>query len=170
MLFNLHGSSITHKNLGNWTPQKFTTICPVGMWWDMRNVTTLHDTQFIYFNCHHSKASKNPHAGFPLNWYIGSLALLLHWSNVRRHSLKPPVRPKQWATKVRHKTIYHRVLSPPTPGEEVWLGQQDNINYIHAKVQVLSCHGSRDLRWKFGNCVKWSLFSHPITWNDYHIA
>ena len=129
----------------------------------MRNVTTLHDTQFIYFNCHHSKASKNSHAGFPLNWYIGSLDLLLHWSNVRRHSLKPPVRPKQWATKVRHKAIYHRMLSPPTPGEEVWLGQQDNINYIHAKVQVLSCHGSRYLRWKFGNCVKWSLFSHPIT-------
>ena len=37
---------------------------------------------------------------------------------------------------------------------------------IHAKVEVHSCYGSRDINiliWKFGNSTKWSLFSDPIS-------
>ena len=107
-----------------------------------------------------------------LAWFISSLDLLLHRSNVRSLS-KPPVlsgEPPKWGIKRRFSNAID-VRGRPThtgsgrgpqlaPSVDGWLKN------IHARFEVHSCYGSRDisvLKWKFGNSAKWSLFSDPVT-------
>ena len=108
-----------------------------------------------------------------LAWFISSLDLLLHRSNVRSLS-KPPVlsgEPPKWGIKRRFSNAID-VRGRPThtgsgrgpqlaPSVDGWLKN------IHARFEVHSCYGSRDisvLKWKFGKCAEWSLFSYPVTY------
>ena len=85
----------------------------------------------------------------------------LHRSNVRSYS-KPPVLSSElpnWGKKQRRLMC---LLTPPTPEmRATWNSLQVLLagwwKSIHAKAQVHSCYGSRDIRvekWKFRKCTK----------------
>ena len=92
-------------------------------------------------------------------------------SQIQRYKLQQASCPEWWAAKERHKmAIFERTRSP-LPHRKGWgseflasvAGWWKNI---HARFEVHSCYGSRDisvLKWKFGKCAKWSLFSYPVT-------
>ena len=106
-----------------------------------------------------------------LAWFISSLDLLLHRSNVRSLS-KPPVpsgEPPKWGIKWRFLNVIDAHARPAHTGS----GRDSRfavgwLKNIHARFEVHSCFGSRDisvLKWKFGNSEKCSLFSDPVTYN-----
>ena len=105
-------------------------------------------------------------------WFVGSLDLLLHRSNVRSYS-NPPVSSgelskwgiKRWfsnAIDVLARYAHTGSGRSPLFAASV-VGWWKNI---HTRFEVHSCYGSRDisvLKQKFGNSAKWSLFSDPVT-------
>ena len=105
-------------------------------------------------------------------WFVSSLGLLLHRSNVRSLS-KPPVLsgelPK-WGIKRRFSNAIDARARPAHTGSgrgprfaASVVGWWKNI---HARFEVHSCYGSRDisvLKQKFGKCAKCPLFSNPVT-------
>ena len=136
----------------------------------MRKGSTLHKTWFFLAlsNCHHSKSSRPP---FPLIWFLCNLDLLFHKSNIRNYS-KPPV-PSGELSKRSIKWRFLNminVLSPHPHRKWAGLGILSVAGWwknIHARFEVHSCNGSRDisiLKWKFRKCAKWSLFSYPVTY------
>ena len=105
-------------------------------------------------------------------WFIGSLGLLLHRSNVRSYS-KPPVpsgEPPKWGIKRRFSNAIDALARPAHTGcgrgSRFAASVAGWCKNIHARFEVHSCYGSRDisvLKWKFGKCAKWSLLSYPVT-------
>ena len=108
-----------------------------------------------------------------LTWFVGSLGLLLHRSNVRRLG-KPPVpsgEPPKWGIKRRFSNVIDARARPAHTGN----GQGSQLvasvagwwNNIHAKFEIHSCYGSRDIKvWicKFRKCAIRSLFSYATTY------
>ena len=106
-----------------------------------------------------------------LAWSISSLGLLLHRSNIRSHS-KPSVlsgEPPKWGIKRRFSNAINTLALPAHPGS----GRGSQLvasvtgwwKNIHARFDVHICYSFRDisiLKWKFGKCAKWSLFSYPV--------
>ena len=111
-----------------------------------------------------------------LAWFVSSLGLLLHRSNVRSLS-KPPVQssepPKQGIKRRFSNAIDVRARPAHTGngrGSRFAAGVVGWWKNIHARFEVHSCYGSRDinvLKWKFGKCAIWSLFSYPVTYYNY---
>ena len=107
-----------------------------------------------------------------LTWFLSSLGLLRHRSNVRSYS-KPPVpsgeRPKRGIKRWFSNEINAHARLAHTGrglGSEFLASVTGWWKNIHARFEVHSCYGSRDisvLKWKFGKCAKWSLFSYPVT-------
>ena len=110
-----------------------------------------------------------------LTWFLSSLGLLLHRSNIRSYS-KPPVPssepPKRGIKRWFSNTIDVRAHPTHTGrgwGSEFLASVAGWWKNIHAWFEVHSCYGSRDisvLKWKFGKCAKWSLFSYPVTYDS----
>ena len=108
-----------------------------------------------------------------LAWFVSSLGLLLHRSNVRSPS-KPPVQssePPKQGIKRRFSNAIDARARPAHTGN--WRGSwfaASRVGWwknIHARFEVHSCYGFRDinvLKWKFGKCAIWSLFSYPVTY------
>ena len=126
---------------------------------------------FCHFsNCHQFKASSSR---LP-TWFVGSFGLLLHRSNVRSYS-KPPVpsgEPPKWGIKRRFSNEIDAAARPAHTGcgrgSRFAASVAGWCKNIHARFEVHSCYGSRDisvLKWKFGKCAKWSLFSYPVTYD-----
>ena len=106
-------------------------------------------------------------------WFVGSLGLLLHRSNVRSLG-KPPVssgEPSKQGIKRRFSNAIDTRARPAHTGS----GRGSQLvasvarwwNNIHAKFEVHSCCGSKDINvWicKFGKCAIRSLFSYPTTY------
>ena len=108
-----------------------------------------------------------------LTWFIGSIGLLLHRSNVKSYSKAsvPSGEPPKWGIKRRFSNAIDAAARPAHTGNgrgsEFLASVAGWWKNIHTKVQVHSCYGSRDisvLKWKFGNSAKWSLFSDPVTY------
>ena len=137
----------------------------------MRKGTTPRKTHFLpFFKLSPFQGLKSPRLP---TWFIGSLGLLLHRSNVRGYS-KPPVpsgEPPNWGIKPRFSNAIDVVARSAYTG----CGRGSRFaatvagwcKNILTRFEVPSCYGSRDisvLKWKFGNCAKWSLFSYPVTY------
>ena len=107
-------------------------------------------------------------------WFVSSLDLLLHRSNVRTLR-KPPVpsgEPPKRNIKRRFSNVSDVAARPAHTGSG-WgprfaasvAGWWKNI---HTRFEVCSCYGSRDIsvsKPKFGKCAKCPLFSNPVTYN-----
>jgi hypothetical protein len=142
--------------------------CREHLWLDMRKGTTSRKTRFSA--TFQIVTIQEPWAF--LAWFISSLGLLLHRSNVRSCS-KPPVPsgelPKR-GIKRRFSNAIDALARPSHTGNgrgsEFAASVVGWWKNIHARFQVHSCYGSRDinvLKQKFGKCAKWSLFSYPVT-------
>ena len=111
--------------------------------------------------------------GFRLDFF-SSLGLLLHRSNVRTLS-KPPVpsgEPPKRGIKRRFSNAIDAAARPAHTGSGRGPRFAASVvrwwKNIHTRFEVHSCYGSRDinvLKWKFGKCAKWSLFSYPVTYS-----
>ena len=137
----------------------------------MRKGTISRKTQlFAVFKLSPFQGPKLP------TWFVSSLGLLLHRSNVRSYS-KPPVLsgelPK-WGIKQRFSNAINACACPAHTGNgrgsEFLASVAGWWKNIHTKVQVSSCYTFRVinvLKWKFGKCAIWSLFSYPTTYVQY---
>ena len=106
-------------------------------------------------------------------WFVSSLGLLLHRSNVRTLS-KPPVpsgEPPKRGIKRRFSNAIDAAAHPAHAGS--WRDSRFAASVvgwwknIHTRFEVHSCYGSRDisvLKPKFGKCAKCPLFSNPATY------
>ena len=109
-----------------------------------------------------------------LAWFISSLGLLLHRSNVRSYS-KPPVpsgEPPKRGIKRPFSNAIDALARPAHTGSgrgsEFAASVVGWWKNIHARFQVHSCYGSRDisvLKRKFRKCVKLTVFSYPVTYS-----
>ena len=154
-----------------------------GWQWTQTNITRQVETVIHSYNCGRIwekgpyRAKRNFLPFFKLSpfqgvkspriptWFMGSLGLVLHRSNVRSYS-KPPVpsgEPPKWGIKRRFSNAIDARDRPAHTG-----GGRDSrfaasvagwCNNIHTRFEVHSCYGSKVLNWKFGKCAKWSLFS-----------
>ena len=104
-------------------------------------------------------------------WFIGSLGLLLHRSNIRSYS-KPPVpsgEPPEWGLKRQFSNAIDTRACPALTGNgrgsEFFVSVAGWWKNIHTKVQVSSCYTFWVIKWKFGKCMIWSLFSYRIAVN-----
>ena len=108
-----------------------------------------------------------------LAWFVSSMDLLLHRSNVRSLS-KPPVpsgKPPKWGIKRRFSNAIDARARPAHTGSgrgpRFAASVVGWLKNVHARFEVHSYYGYRDisvLKWKFGNSAKWSLFSDPVTY------
>ena len=128
----------------------------------MRNGTTLGKTQFLpFFKLSPFQGLKSPRLP---TWFVGSLGLLLHRSKVRSNS-KPP----KWGIKRRFSNAINVLARLAHTrcgrGSQFAASVAGWCKNIHARFEVHSCYGSRDisiLKWKFGKCAKWYL-SHILS-------
>ena len=106
-----------------------------------------------------------------LVWFISSLGLLLHRSKVRSYSNPPILSGESPKCGIKQRfsnaidALTHLTHTGNGWGSEFLASVAGWLKNVHAKVQVHSCYGSRDisvLKWKFGNNAKWSLFSDPV--------
>jgi hypothetical protein len=114
-----------------------------------------------------------------LPWFESCLGLLLHRSNIRSYS-KPPVpssEPPKQGIKWRLIFEHDRRAHSPRPyrkwhGSEFLVSIAEWLKNIHARFQVHSCYGSKDigiLNKKLGN-VRYDpfLISCPVTYYNFH--
>ena len=109
-----------------------------------------------------------------LAWFISSLGLLLHRSNIKSY-IKPPV-PSSGPPKRGIKWWFSNTIDVHTRPAHAGSGRGSDFlasvagwwKNIHAKVQVHSWYGSWDivLKWKFRNSAKCPLFSDPVTYTS----
>ena len=109
------------------------------------------------------------------SWFIGTPALLLKKANVGKCSYV--LSWKWWSSKVRHKTADfrpHAVLAITMPiSVKISVNVEQWLKNHHTLFQDCSYHSLEDVRdWKqkFGQCVKLTLFSDPLTYCVYYYA
>ena len=93
-------------------------------------------------------------------WFVGRLA----YGKASVPSSEPP----KWGIKQRFSNAINVAVGNGQGLE--FLASVAGWKNVHAKVEVRSCYGSRDIsifKWKFGNGAKWSLFSDPVTYCDH---
>ena len=97
-----------------------------------------------------------------LAWFVSSLDLLLHRSNIRNLS-KSPVQSSE-PPKQGIKWLFSNMIDAHARPAHTGNGRGSQFaasvvgwwKNIHGKFQVRSCYGSRDiniLKWKFGKCM-----------------
>ena len=150
------------------SPTSCTLIC--GRIWEKGPYHAKRDF-LLFFKLSPSQGHKSPR--FP-TWFVDSLGLLLHGSNIRSLR-KPPVPNSElpnWGIKPQFlNTINSCICSAQTGsgcGTKFLAHVAGWCENLHTKVEVCSCYTFQVisvLKWKFRKCAIWSLFSYPVTYN-----
>ena len=131
----------------------------------MRKETTSRKTRFFLpiFKLSPFQGLKSPRLP---TWFVSSLGLLLHRSNVRSCS-KPPIpsgEPPKWGIKWRFSNEIDAATRPTHTGcgrgSRFAASVAGWCKNIHTRFEVQSCYDINVLKWIFR---KWSLFSYPVT-------
>ncbi len=127
------------------------------MWPDMRKGPLRAKYFFCHFsNCHHSKTPR------ALGFWLGLLAVWAFY--FKDPTLEATVSLLYRATKDRHKTAIDQHACPAHTGNGSGSKFAANVGWwknIHARFEVHSCYGSRDI---IGKSAKWSLSLYPVTY------